>query len=175
MHLFNQITSSCVTFWIAVISFLMSLGTWIRTLITQRVNLRMKIIEGYPDRIGKSETVYFFLLIENLSRLPISISSVRLEFAGESIPCEAIPQFAYKSSFNVGERILEDHVVYTSGMPIQLEALGAVRSLIHFSRLPRPFPPDATHASLEVCTNRGKIKKLSLKLDEGWADRYKTQ
>lgn len=160
----SSITGAKVTFWIAVIGFFMSLSTWVKDLITQRVRLRARIVGCFELDQWDRPFLYLYLLIENLSRLPVSITNVLLAVDDAEMPCQAISELAYSLTETSGDDVTRRHEVYTDGLPVQLPTLGAQRVLLCFPNLPHAFPRDATQATLEVRTNRGNPKQMTLEL-----------
>ena len=71
------------TFVIAVASLFLSILIWIKDLVSQRRKLlgRILVIESYAD------CIFFDLLLENRSRLPIAITQIDL--LTENIICVA--------------------------------------------------------------------------------------
>lgn len=71
----------------------MALGSWIFTLRTQSRKISIRIIHYYP--IAKRH--FFYVSIENLSRLPILISQIyMINENGEKIECRVIPKKVFE-------------------------------------------------------------------------------
>ena len=76
-----------ITFGIAVAGFLMSLATWVKDFITQRKHIEGKVL----DIKSYKNVTYMDLLIENRSRLPISITDISLALGGIAYHCAPLP------------------------------------------------------------------------------------
>lgn len=154
-----------ITFGIAVAGFLMSLATWVKDFITQR-----KHIEGKVLNIKSYQSVtYIDLLIENRSRLPISITDISLFLGDSAYRCTPLPKLILEHTKSRKGEVYERTMKYSTPMPIQISNLGATTVVALFEGMKRLPPDDATHLNLSISTNRGSPVKMTLELPEGWA------
>ena len=157
-------TMDWVTFGIAVAGFLMSLASWFHTFITQRKRLSFKIqLFRY-----KEDSAYMYLMIENRSRLPVSITGISLKQGKSKTPCVQIPKTVSSTTRKTAGNT--DVVYqYSTAIPIQLSALESVSCIVLFEGIPEAVPPSATHLTFQISTNRGRIAKRKLQLPQGWS------
>lgn len=147
---------------IAIISFVMTSATWIHTILINRQNLSFRIHEA-QSRNGVS---FFFMQIENHSKLPVAITRFQLVTDKNEFDCVAIPHFIYQYTRRSGKEITSQKTFYSLQMPIELSALGAVSGYILFDNPQAVLPADSTDATFLVCTNRGRKEKILLPLPE---------
>lgn len=154
-----------ITLLIAILGFVMSLITWVKKFLTQRRKLSGKVlgIKSYED------VTFIYLLLENKSMLPISVTWIALRCGGESYPCTPLPVRIFEKVRRSRGEIIEIKREYSTPMPITIGELGAVNALVFFENLRQLPPDDATHLNLQVCTNRGKPMQMTLLLPEDWA------
>ena len=158
-----------VTFGIAIAGFLMSLGSWVHTFITQRKRLSFKIqFFRY-----KENSAYMYLMIENRSRLPVSITGIALKQSKSIVPCVQIPKTVSSTTRKTAGNT--DVVYqYSTAIPIQLSALESVSCIVLFEGIPEVVPPSATHLTFQISTNRGRKVKRKLALPQDWHDQKGT-
>lgn len=154
-----------ITFGIAVASFLMSLPSWIYTFIAQRKRLSFKI-QAFKY---KENLAYMYLMIENRSRLPVSITGISLEQGESRTPCAPIPKTVSSTIMKTaGNTDVVYH--YSTAMPIQLSALESVSCIVLFEDIPEAVPLSAKLLTFQISTNRGRIAKRKLELPQDWSD-----
>nr|DAF30758.1 MAG TPA: hypothetical protein [Caudoviricetes sp.]DAW38987.1 MAG TPA: hypothetical protein [Caudoviricetes sp.] len=149
-----------ITFGIAVAGFLMSLATWVHTFLSQRRNVGIRITEFRADE----KIALFFIHIENKSRLPIAITRIVLISNQEKVDCEPFPTWVLDSTHKIGKEIISQRSYYSMQMPIAISSLGAVSGYVLFQADQCMIPDDAKLANLQVYTNRGRSKILSIPL-----------
>lgn len=166
MEIANEMsTIDWVTFWIAVAGFMMSLASWVHTFITQRKKLAFKI-QFFRN---KEKLAYMYLMIENRSRLPISITGIFLMLGGNKTPCAQIPKVVTSTKRKTASTT---DVTYqcSTAIPIQLSSLESASCIVLFEDIPVDVPPFATHLTFQISTNRGRRVKKKLELPRGWVD-----
>ena len=161
--------SEKVTFCIAAAGFIMSLATWIKDLVSQRKNIKGKILNIKSD---KNLTV-ISLLVENRSRLPIAISQIILHLSEAKYPCTPLPVLVCEHTKERRGEVYERRMEYSTQLPIQIEGLGATTACVLFDQM-KQLPSDhAKTVTLSIGTNRGKIAQMTLELPAGWASQRK--
>lgn len=156
----SNITTSQVTFWIAIAGFLMSLISWIKDFATQHKRLSARIMY-----LGtSSRSAHMYLMIENKSRLPISITGVELILDKQAYPCVPFPKIVFIRNLKTAGEVSHSQPEYSTQIPIHIPSLGAVTALLLFDPLVQTPLPDATQLTLAISTNRGKKVKMRLPL-----------
>lgn len=158
-----------VTFGIAVAGFLMSLGSWIYTFVTQRKRLSFKIqVFKYKENLA-----YMYLMIENRSRLPVSITGIFLKQGKNRTSCTQIPKTVLSTTRKTA---CNTDVVYqySTAIPIQLSSLESVSCIVLFEDIPEVVQSSATHLTFQISTNRGRKVKRKLALPQDWNDQNGT-
>ena len=152
------------TFVIAVASLFLSILIWIKDLVSQRRKLlgRILVIESYAD------CIFFDLLLENRSRLPIAITQIELFINGKYNLCSQIPKIVSEHTRKKGHDVIERITKRSVQLPIQISGLGANESIILFENLKESLSIDATNLTIRVSTNRGRPFEMILPLPEDW-------
>lgn len=157
-----------ITFWIAVASFLMSLASWVKDAVTQRMRLESHIVLCHTA--PNSPAAYLYLVVANKSRLPLTITDIALVIGGKEVHCVSRSKLVSTKSLHRGKEIIEQTSEYSTPLPIQIMGLGGSTVLSLFENLPEKIPPDASSLNFSIYTNRGRPKKMTLELPVGWAD-----
>lgn len=164
-RVFFELSQGNLSVWVASISFVMSLVTWIRTFIVEHKNIKLKV-QFFRT---KNCTAYMFLLVENKSRLPIAISDIILRQGKECIHCRPFPTEIITGNRKVNGKVVEKPPKCSDSIPIQLNGLSSKSCIVLFEDIPTDIPPTSTHLNFEVSTNRGMRAKRKLQLPEEWA------
>lgn len=159
-----------ITFGIAVVSFFMSLASWIKDFITQRKHIECKILEikSYQD------ITFFRMIIENRSRLPIAIARMILVVNDKKFDCTLKPTIISEQVRRVRKEVIDRKTEFSQAFPIQLLELGAINGIILFEKMQELPENSATHLTFLISTNRGNPMKMILELPEGWASQRNT-
>ena len=157
-----------VTFIIAIVGFLLSLTSWIKDFVTQRVRLDVRITKANAN--AASPGIFCFLAIANRSRLPISITNIEVSQPEGRTSCVPVPKQVLEHTRREGNKVVGWHAEYSTAMPVQIQSLGGATVLAQFEHLPEKIPTEAMSLTLVICTNRGKPRKMTLPLPKDWAD-----
>ncbi|MCO7137682.1 hypothetical protein NIF40_09110 [[Clostridium] leptum] len=147
---------------ISGLAFILSLSSWIYTFITQRKKLSIRLVEAK----SKNEMTILQVLIENRSRLPISITRIQLVINEESIDCVTTPEIVLETKTSQGKEVISRRDYYSMDMPINIGSLGAVGGYLLFRGPQCMLPNDATSVILVVCANRGRPFQTTLPLPQ---------
>lgn len=162
-----ELSKGNISVWIASISFVMSLVTWIRTFIVEHKNIKLKV----QFFRANDRTAYMFLLVENKSRLPIAISDIIIRQGKERAHCCPFPTEIITGQRKVSGKLIEKPPKCSDSIPIQLNGLSSKSCIVLFEDIPLAIPQTSTHLNFEVLTNRGMKVRKKLPLPEGWASR----
>lgn len=157
-----------VTFVIAIAGFLLSLASWIKDFITQRVRLDVRISAANAN--PRHPGIFCYLAVTNRSRLPITITNIALDQEAGQTACVAVPKHVVERTRKEGNVVVDRQSERSTTMPVQLQSLGGAMILVLFESLPEAIPTDATSLNLVICTNRGRPKRMTLPLPKDWDD-----
>ena len=141
---------------LGVIGFVMSVVSAAIAWRNQRKRMRLSVL----DYIYGDSFVSVFILVENLSRLPIAITSILIEDRGGKMNCCEIEPVKVKVfTSRTGKEITSQEIFKTIALPVQLQPLGAQNGYLEFRRISsKPLTP-GTGVSFQINTNRGQINK----------------
>lgn len=149
-----------VTTAVAFLSLLLSFSGIIWHLVTERRCLRVHVLEYFYSIEG----VYFVMIFENRSRLPLSITQITLCEASE-IDCKYLQTHIgshRKKPFFDGEKLQIDY--YTMPLPICLQGLGAAGGYVLFDAPEHGLRCSSRSANFLIRTSRGRPYKMKLEL-----------
>lgn len=154
-----------ITFVIAVLSFFLSLSSWVRDYYVHRQKLKFEItgIKSYAD------VTFIYLIVTNCSRSPVSITQIALLMDDAKYACASNPVLVAEHTRSCGGEVYERRMEYSTAMPIQIDGLGSTSALVLFENLKRLPPDDARFLNFSVRTNRGKPIQTKLQLPVAWA------
>ena len=150
-----------ITFWIAVAGFFISVWSIARQLWRERKNLSVKIeiqneLNCFP-RENTNSILCIFILFENHSMNPISITKVELYTPNQTVIAQLNPHFIghlFRRLCDT-ETPFYERFIESAKFPIELSALGAAEEFLYFG------PTEDTSwkqiDKLIIYTNRGKV------------------
>lgn len=119
-----------ITLLIALIGFSLSIYNFILSLIANHVKLQIT----YKNHLcGKPDLSFMIIMmhIENMSRLPISVSRMFLNIGNTSYEFSSMKQFAYQRTRRSGDKTYDDIVTHTLELPQSIPALGIAGGFFH--------------------------------------------
>lgn len=159
---------------ISIAALVLSLLSWIRIALSERKNLKIHIKSfssfakgvDYGDGI-KHDTFLnvFYVIIENKSRLSISITGVSLLYKEGIYPCKYSPVFVKSVANRQGSHVLSYREKYSLEFPVNIASLAGVNGYLLFESPQQLLPVDAKQATFQVSTTRGALE-VSLSLPE---------
>lgn len=152
-------TKENITLLLSCIGVIGSFSSWFYIWITQRRNLAFRVLENHT-----TDSHLFYILFENRSRLPISITNIAIILNGKKYYCQQAPSIALEESISSGKNIVYERKEYTAKLPIVLGSLCATSEYIFFDTPLSPEQTFATQVTLSICTNRGKEFQRTLPL-----------
>jgi len=149
---------------ISVLAFILSVSNTAYLLITQRFNLKV-LFKEYTiiDKIDDKPFI-LGLIIENKSRLPVSVSRMFLHINKEKFEFSWFPQIVFSSVLNQSEKTLSQSDTYSLCFPQNISSLGSCCGYFAI-RSNNNFTIDDLKKSkcrIEIHSNRGK---RSFKID----------
>lgn len=155
----NQLNITTI---IAVAGFLISVITLIQNIRSKRVNIRTHITSfDYRE-----PAMFFTMAFENFSELPIAITDIK--FIGEkgTYSCNPVPREIFVNKKTKNNEVIQITPCVSSGLPIQISALGAFSGIILFAPVQDPPKKDSKWVTFEIHTNRRKAFRTTLELSE---------
>ena len=139
---------SWITFWIAVAGFLMSAVTWIRDFWMRRNSIELTVLD-YTQRSGG--ILQFFLLFQNKSTVPASVSKL-LALCGDNwYACELEPKMIKKTP--------SGYEVKTPCFPLSLPPSAFTSAYFEFLKTKDSGLAPGTTVSFQIHTSRGTLTK----------------
>lgn len=144
-----------ITFFIALIGFLLSLYNFIWALIHNRVKLRV----AYKNHLcGNGENGFLIVMmnIENLSRLPLSVSRMFLNIGDDTYEFSSMPQFVYERTRKCGDEVYDKVITHSVELPQFIPALGVCGGFFHVVGEITNKRLMNENTSITIWTTRGK-------------------
>lgn len=140
---------------ISVISLVLSLYNFFHSIYVERKKLTINLF-CYEKIKFTDHLVYTFkTIIENNSRLPVSITNISLD----NTNCEYSYDYIFKKSQRHGNIVVNEDKFYGIQLPVNLSALMSISCLIRFNMLDEI---DFDNFTLKINTNRGAIKNANV-------------
>ncbi len=143
-----------ITLGIAVAGFLMAALTWIRDFWIRRNSIKLTVLD-YARR--GEDVMQFFLLFQNISTLPASISQLLVSCGGSWYPCELEPKMI--------KRLPSGYEAKTPCFPLNLPPSAFVATYLEFLKTKDIQLAPGITVSFQIHTNRGILTK-SLTLED---------
>lgn len=145
-----------ITFLIALFGFVLSMYNFIRTLIQDHIHLRISYKNHLCIPTSSKGSMILAMDIENLSRLPISISRMFLNIGDDIFEFSYMPHFVYERTERCGDEIVDKITTYTIQFPISISALGIDGGFFHIVGNITEQRLAKEKTSITIWTNRGK-------------------
>ncbi|MBA8935837.1 hypothetical protein [Clostridium beijerinckii] len=155
----NLLTKETITFLIAIIGFLLSLFNTLYLLLSNRKNINL--IYKYHEECSRlrNKPIYFEFIIENRSRLNISISRMFLNVNETTFEFSSSPEFIYEHTRSNGSCVVDRKVFYSNTLPQTISGLGVLGGFFWVDTSD-DFEYDRLYKSdisISLHTNRGKL------------------
>lgn len=138
-----------------------SVGT-LTSAILSFIRSRKRISITIPKLYHNNSSMWLYVIIENNSRLPISINSVSACFSDKLFHSSQIPQKILEVTQQTGNIVTDKKEYFSIKFPISLPALSGTSGYLYFE-VPATFlESPSTQLCFQVGTNRGVIKKTKL-------------
>lgn len=136
-----------ITFGIAVAGFIMSAATWLRELWMRGNRLTVSVL----DYSWPLNTVHFFVLLQNNSTLPASISKISVRLDGASFDCELEPKKI--------KEIPAAGLITTPHFPISVAPISFYSAYLEFVGAPDMRLSPGKRVDFEIHTSRGTVSQ----------------
>lgn len=163
--MFELLTRENITLILAIFGSVGTVISWILHVITSRKAVAISLGRIYEP----STSLSCFLLFENKSRLPISITSIAVLIDDIPFPCVAFPHAAFKIIEKKGNIVTYRKELQAVSMPLNLAPLCSASGFLDFDIPPEYLQKLSTPLILQVSTNRGRLKQIRLEF-EGYND-----
>lgn len=158
--MFDWITLDNITSILGVLGFVMSFVTWIKEWVTQRINLSGELTSAM---FGVDKAVVY-VVFENHSRLPVSISKINLIANNARHPCTNTSKWISQNARISGGKTVYEQNEFSTSLPCSIPELGAISTVLLFEDFQQNLLTGSKSLNLEVCTSRGKIVQMKLEL-----------
>lgn len=144
------ITKENITFILATIGSLGTICTIISKIFLNRVKLELSIVEYIPAK----ESVVLYMMFNNKSHLPISITNVKLWNYSTIYECVKSPHIIRVDTRTSKNTIIYKEAIYNIPFPINLPSLSGTSGYLYFQIPQGNFQCDSKSLTVEVNTNR---------------------
>ena len=135
---------------ISVLAFGMSAATWIFTIIKNRKNLSIEII----DYLKYVKSAHFYVCIQNNSSSAISITSIKIpNISSCTLEPKIVKEFTDTKTKTITDKIK------TPAFPINLQGKEGLNCYLEFPNFQKTSLIQGKMIEFEIYTNRGLIKK----------------
>lgn len=157
------LTKENITFALALIGSAGTISMWIFNWYRHRFKIRVSILAYTHSAASGNRAYWCNFLFDNLSRSPVAIRRINLLIGENPIPCRIDSQaiIRVESKTIPGEYIMRK----TLQFPVNLSGLESISGYVLFVSSETSPLVSSTHLNLQVCTNRGTVKKLTLSLE----------
>lgn len=154
----NILTKENITFFIALISFLLSLFNFISILIANRKHIKLTYKIHHECPTFNEHPIFFELIIENLSKLDISVSRMFLIVGEVSYEFSSLPEFVYETTQRTGSTITDRKTYYSNSLPQTIKGLGVLGGFFWVNTCNAFNYNNLYTSDVSLClyTNRGK-------------------
>lgn len=158
----KYLTRENITLTLSIFGSLGTFFTWLYIFIKNRKNFDIKIVGhlyGYDNK-----SLLIFVSLTNKSRLPISITDIRIKMFDSIYQCGKIPVKVHEVTTKCKGEILSHHEYFSLSFPISLPELGGASGYLFFDFPELVAQPLSSQVTLLISSNRGKTveKRLSL-------------
>ena len=150
-----------------VLGFLLSVYNFTMIMIQDHKRLKIRLgdagITSLPDHRDLYKIAY---MVENRSRLPISITRVQIQIAGKMYDCDRLPFIIEKSEYRVGNEVVDRTLIKSTVLPINLLGLSAESGFLAFLIPQGILSANDKDLIVQIYTTRGKVTRMTLSRHE---------
>ena len=148
-----------------ILAIIGSLGTAysvIMTIYWNRISIDFNIVEYSPAK----DCLIAYMSFTNKSRLPISITDIRIWNSCIQYSCNHTPEIVKIVSRNVGNKQACQETIFSTALPINLPCLSGTSGYVYFLFPQENFAIDAKSLTVELSTNRHLTLRRTLSLEK---------
>lgn len=158
----EYLTRDNITLALSIFGSLGASASWAVIYLSQRKKFRLSIAEFMPNNKG----CLFYMMFENQSRLPISITRIMIMEHGQTVDCVVIPKIVREFTCTAGTEVIERKIDYSLPFPVSLSPLAATSGYVSFECDQPLLKKGTTTVTFEIYTNRGKASRIELELSQ---------
>lgn len=150
------------TLFLAIIG---SLGTAYSALMTfywNRVSIDCNVVEYVPTK----DSLIVYMSFTNRSRLPISITDIRIWNRCVLYSCIHTPEIVKTFERSLNNRQTYQEAIHSTPLPINLPSLSGSSGYVYFLFPQENFEVDSMSLTVELSTNRHLTLKKTLSLEK---------
>lgn len=153
----------------SVLAFILSLSNTIYLVFTQRFKIKVRFKEYVFINKIKDKPLILGMVIENPSRLPVSVSRMFLHVNKQKFEFSWFPQIIFESNLKQKENIIDKSNIYSLCFPQNINSLGSCCGYFALCSDNKFDINDIKQAKckIEIHSNRGKRK---FKIDFSFLD-----
>lgn len=151
-----------ITLLLAIIGSVGTISNWIFYWITTRKNITISIVGHF----WHSNCLLIYAHITNNSRLTIALNDISFVLNTKTISCSPIPTKVFEKVYKRGNEIVDKQTDYSFQMPITLHPLCGTSGYLYFPFEEESVVPAPSSLTFVIHTNRGKVIKKTLPLNE---------
>lgn len=157
--------NNIVTTIVSIIALVLSIGNAIYIFVCNHKKIDLKL-NSYTKNIVNGKYAYIFdILIENKSRLPISINSLKIIKEKKEITFNPNPKLISEITSRSGKTITDKASLYSTAFPINILGLNDNREFFELSNNENL----EGKCIIKILTNRGKVSK-KINLNDSYID-----
>lgn len=152
------LTKENITLALSIFGAIGTVCSFVYTAISTRKNINVRVSKAYFYK----NTVLIHILIDNKSRLPITINRISLIIGKSVFSSFDIKTQIFKGVTRQNNEITDTRLIFSPEFPICIGSLGGTNCYPFFELPPEAFETLSTELTLQFHTNRGMIKKKKL-------------
>lgn len=158
--MFN-ISKETLTLLVSIFSLFLSLANTGYLIFINRKSINISYKKLYDCSEFNDKSMFFNFIIENKSRLKISISRVIFVLGNQKLEFSDFPVRVYNNTTTTGKTVTSSFDVYSKTFPQDIDGLSSIGGLFEIANFPFEDFYNSNSFSLEIYTSRGLIiKKL---------------
>ena len=151
-----------LTFILALIGSLGTAYTVIMTFYWHRISIDFNIVEYCPAK----DSLIVYMSFTNKSRLPVSITDVRIWSDCTPYSCTHTPEIVKFVTRTLGKTQTFQEAIHSLPLPINLPSLSGTSGFLYFQIPQGTFECDSKSLTVELSTNRHWTLKKTLSLQK---------
>lgn len=152
---------------VGVLGFLLSVINFALIIFQNHKSLNVRFGDAGITQLSNHQDLYkIAYIVENKSRLPISITRVQIQIAGKMYDCNRLPFVVDRSEYCIGNEVVDRTLVKSKVLPINLLGLSAESGFLAFLIPQGILSENDKDLIVQIYTNRGKATRMTLSRHE---------